>query len=208
MKVLAINGSPHPHGSTSTALQLISETLVQHDIEIEIVEVGNQSVRGCMGCGRCGQAGQHGCVITDDPVNACIEKMCEADGLLLASPVYYGGISGTMKCFLDRFFYSGGHFRYKVGASFVCLRRSGGIEAYHQLNDYLTLGQLVITPTQYWNVVHGNGQELFEDGEGVQILQNLGCNMAWLLHSLKESGKTVPPPAPMKRVWTHFVRES
>lgn len=206
MKVLAINGSPHPQGSTSTALQLVSETLVQHGIETEIVQVGNQAIHGCAGCDHCRKAGTRGCVYTDDPVNACIEKMREADGLLVASPVYYGGIAGAMKCFLDRFFFSGGHFRYKVGAAFVCLRRSGGIDAYHQLNNYLTLGQMVIAPTQYWNVVHGNGQELLQDGEGVQILQNLGRNMAWLMRSLEESGKRIPPPTPMARVWTHFVR--
>jgi multimeric flavodoxin WrbA len=206
MKVLAINGSPHANGTTGTALTLLSETLIQHDIEAEIVHIGHEAIHGCTACGHCGKAGVHGCVFTDDPVNACIEKMREADGLLLGCPVYYGGVAGAMKCFLDRFFYAGAHARYKVGAGFVCLRRSGGIEAFHQLNNYLTLGQMVIVPTQYWNVVHGNGKELLQDGEGVQILQNLGRNMAWLMRSLEESGKRVPPPAQVARVRTNFVR--
>ncbi len=206
MKVLAINGSPHPHGTTGTALQLVSDTLLQHGIEMEIVQVGHQSIHGCTACGQCAKPGVHGCVLPADPVNACIEKMREADGLLIASPVYYGSVAGTMKCFLDRFFYAGGHFRLKVGAAFVCLRRSGGIEAFHQLNNYLTLGQMVIAPTQYWNVVHGNGQELLQDGEGVQILQNLGRNMAWLLQTLGEGGKTIPQPKPETRVRTNFIR--
>ena len=206
MKVLAINGSPHPQGTTSTGLGLVASELVQQGIEIEIVQVGHQAIHGCAACGQCARPGVKGCVLTDDPVNACIDKMREADGLLLACPVYYGGIAGTMKCFLDRFFYAGGHTRHKVGAAFACLRRSGGIEAYHQLNNYLTLGQMVITPAQYWNVVHGNGQELLQDGEGVQILQTVGRNMAWLLKSLEAGGKTVPLPTPPARVRTNFIR--
>lgn len=206
MKVLVINGSPHPHGTTSTGLQLVSDMLIQQGIETEIVQVGGQAIHGCVACGHCAKPGTKGCIFHEDPVNPCIEKMREADGLLLASPVYYGSIAGTMKCFLDRFFYAGSHFRYKVGAAFVCLRRSGGIDAYHQLNNYLTLGQMVIAPTQYWNVVHGNGQELLQDGEGVQILQNLATNMSWLLHTLEEGGKQISQPTPGARVRTNFIR--
>ena len=205
MKVLAINGSPHPQGTTSIALQGMCDQLLQQDIETEIVQVGQQAIRGCIGCSHCSKPGVHGCVFADDPVNACFEKMRGADGLIIASPVYYGGIAGTMKCFLDRFFHSGAPTRFKIGAAFTCVRRTGGIEAYHQLNNYLTLGQMVIVPTQYWNVVHGNGQDVLQDGEGIQILKNLAVNMAWLLRSLEEGGKQVSLPTPGPRVRTDFI---
>ncbi|MDR3050209.1 MAG: flavodoxin family protein [Oscillospiraceae bacterium] len=205
MKVLAINGSPHPSGSTATALRLVAEELLARRIEVEIVHVGLDAVRGCTACGHCRQPGVHGCVFTDDPVNACLEKARESDGILLGSPVYYGGIAGTMKCFLDRFFYAGAHLRYKVGAALVCLRRSGGVGAMQQLYNYLNLAQTVLPPTQYWPVAHGSGQELMRDAEGVQTLQTLGRNMAWLLQNLAEGGKTVPQPAHIQRVWTNFI---
>ncbi len=208
MKVLAINGSPHASGTTATALRLVTAELVDQQIEVEIVQVGHQAIHGCIACGKCSQPGAHGCMaFPEDAVNACIEKSRECDGILLASPVYYGGISGTMKCFLDRFFYAGARLKYKVGASFVCLRRSGGTEALHQLHNYLHLAKVAIAPSQYWPVIHGNNsQEVLQDAEGVQILQTLGRNMAWAMLSLAEGGKAVPQPPKQTRVRTNFIR--
>ncbi len=208
MKVLAINGSPHPQGTTSAAMDILSEELAKSGVETEVIQIGGKAIHGCTGCGHCKKPDARGCIFKDDPVNECIEKSRQADGLLLGCPVYYAGIAGTMKSFLDRFFYAGADFRFKAAGAFVCLRRSGGVDAYHQLNHYLHLGQTVIVPTFYWNVVHANAnrEELMQDQEGVQILQNLGRNMAWLMNCLAEGGKAVALPEPMKRVRTNFIR--
>ncbi len=208
MKVLAINGSPHAQGTTATAIGLIAQELNRQDIQVETVQIGHLALHGCTGCGGCRKPGAAGCVFADDPVNALVAKMREADGLILASPVYYGSIAGTMKCFLDRFFYSGGPFRFKAALSVACLRRTGGIATFHQLSNYLTLGQMVQVPTHYWNVAHGNGsgEELMQDGEGAQVLECLGRNMAWLMRCLAAGRAAEPLPEAPARVRTNFIR--
>ncbi|MDR0799207.1 MAG: flavodoxin family protein, partial [Dysgonamonadaceae bacterium] len=130
MKVIAINGSPHKDGNTAHALKQVGAELQKEGIEFEIIEVGGKSIRGCIACGKCAEKRNEKCNFTDDIVNETLVKMKEADGILLGSPVYYSGIAGTMKCFLDRTFYvagaNGGMFRHKIGASVVAVRRTGG----------------------------------------------------------------------------------
>jgi len=206
MKVLAFNGSPKKHGCTYTALKLATDELEAQGIGTEIMHVGGSLLHGCADCRHCGKAGL--CVYDDDMVNECIRKAREADGILLGSPVYFSGIAGAMKCFMDRFFFAGGDFlEYKIGAAVVSLRRSGAVDTFHQMNNYLNIRKVVIVPSQYWNAVHGNTpEEVMQDKEGVQIMQMLGRNMAWLL-SLKENGKdTVFLPEKMPRVSTNFIR--
>ena len=204
MKVLAINGSPHTKGCTYTALRLAADELEKQGIEVEIVQVGNQAIHGCTACGACRGRETPGCVF-DDVVNVCIGKAEQADGILLGSPVYYSGIAGAMKCFLDRFFYAGPDLKYKVGAAVVSARRSGVVDTFHQMNNYLNLADVAIVPSHYWNAVHGNSaEEVLEDKEGVQVMQTLGRNMAWLMKSI-EAGR-VPIPGQEKRIFTNFVR--
>ena len=206
MKVLAVNGSPNKNGCTYTALKLVADELAGQGIEVDFVFPGSENIHGCIACGYCKNTGR--CAIDDDMVNACIEKAEAADGILLGAPVYFSGIAGTMKCFLDRLFYAGGDFmEYKIGAAVVSLRRSGAVDTYHQLNNYLNIRKVVIAPSQYWNAVHGNTpEEVMQDLEGVQIMQMLGRNMAWLLN-LKENGKgTVFLPEKQPPARTNFIR--
>lgn len=206
MKVLAINGSPHANGGTYTAIKLMADELEKQNIEVEIVHVGNKLIRGCTACNACSKMTERKCIY-DDIVNECIEKTKTVDGIILGSPVYYSGIAGTMKSFLDRFFYSGAHLQYKVGAAVVSLRRSGGVDAFHQLNNYLNLANVVITPSHYWNVIHGSSEQaVMQDAEGVQIMESLGQKMAWLLNSIEHSKNDIPLPQTEKRVWTNFIR--
>jgi multimeric flavodoxin WrbA len=147
------------------------------------------------------------CAIEGDQVNYCFEKIQVADGLILGSPVYYGGVAGTFKSFLDRLFFPGPDMKYKVGATVVSLRRSGGISTFHQLNNYFNLTQMIITPGVYWDVIHGNNQkELAEDEEGLQIMEIQGRNMAWLIKTLAAGKKEIPPPLPLQRKRTNFIR--
>lgn len=208
MKVIAINGSPRGEGNTYHALKLVLEQLEEHDIETEIVHVGNKIIRGCMACGGCAKNKDEQCVINDD-VNTIIQKMKSADGIIIGSPVYYASIAGTMKCFLDRAFYTatanGGLFRHKVGASVVVARRSGEVATFDHLNHYFTVGEMFVTPSNYWNVIHGRTPgEVLQDEEGIQIMRVLGKNMAFLLNAVAQNQDSLP--AREEKIVTSFIR--
>ncbi len=205
MKVLAINGSPHEKGCTFTAISLLAEELKRQKIETEIVSIGTKPLQGCIACGKCRE---NGLCIFDDIVNVCIKKMKEADGIIIGSPVYYSGISGQMKSFLDRFFYAGPDLRFKVGVAVTSLRRSGGVDTFHQLNNFFNLAQVITVPSFYWNVIHGSTpDETLQDLEGVQIMRTLGKNMAWLLKAVSQAKETLPLPEQDTRVFTNFIRK-
>lgn len=211
MKVVAINGSPHKEGNTYHALMEIGKQLQESNIELEILHIGNKAVRGCLACGGCAKNKNEKCVITTDPLNEWIQKMKDADGIILASPVYYAGIPGTMKSFLDRAFYvsssNGNLFRQKVGAAVVVLRRTGGSYTFDGLNHYLNYSEMILATSNYWNIAHGAAPgEVLQDAEGMQIIQVLGRNMAWLLKMRELTKDMLPSPAPVAKAMTNFIR--
>lgn len=213
MKVLAFNGSPHENGVIARGIEVMKNELEKEGISAEVIHVGNKSIHGCMACNKCREAGH--CVITGaspgnpegDMVAEAFEKMQAADGIILGSPVYYGSIAGTFKCFLDRLFYPGPNMRFKVGASIVSLRRTGGIGTFHQLNNYFNLAQMIITPGVYWDVIHGNSpEETAQDLEGMQIMEIQGRNMAWLIKTIAAGSNQIPlPPRVTGRKRTNFI---
>lgn len=207
MKVTAFNGSPRKGGNCEIALNYIGEELKKEGIEFEIVQVGNQMVRGCLACYKCLEAGSGHC-IQKDKVNEWIDKMVQSDGILLASPVYYGGIAGTMKCFLDRAFLAAGNkLHHKVGAAIVTARRSGALETFQQLNAYLNTMEMITPTADYWNNIHGlNIGEVKEDIEGIEVMQKLGRNMAWIMKVIEASKGKIDPPQTGQRTMTNFVR--
>ena len=156
MKVLMINGSPRKDGNTSIALEEMRKIFEAENVQVEIVRVGNQAVRGCIACGRCSELGK--CVF-DDVVNELAPKFEEADGLVVASPVYHASANATLVAVLDRLFYSS-HFdkTMKVGASVVCARRGGCSATFDELNKYFTISNMPIASSQYWNSIHGRIQ--------------------------------------------------
>jgi len=205
MNVIAFNGSPHSDGVVAGGISVMKRELEKEGISVELIHVGNKNIHGCMACRKCGELRR--CVIDGDIVNECREKLNSASGVILGSPVYYAGVAGTFKCFLDRLFFPGTDMKYKVGATVVSLRRTGGITTFHQLNNYLNLAQAIITPGIYWEVIHGNTKEdLTQDEEGLQIMEVQGRNMAWLLKTLESGRKEIPPPDLVKRVRTNFIR--
>ncbi len=211
MKVVAFNGSPRKEGNTWHALKLVTAELEAAGITTEIVTVGNQAIRGCTACGLCAKNKNEQCVLPGDEVNAWIQKMKGADGILLGSPVHFAAMSGAMKSFLDRAFYvsgmNGGLFRHKVGASVVAVRRSGGMPTFEQLNNFLLYSEMLIPTSNYWNVIHGRMPgEVEQDLEGVQIMRVLGKNMAWLLQLVENGKGKVTPPAQEPKTYMHFVR--
>jgi len=208
MKVLAINGSPRPNGNTATALRIALQELESEGISTELVTIGQKVIRGCLACFRCRELQEQRCAIGGDEVNALIPKMIEADGILLGSPVYYSGINGTLKSFLDRaFFAAGPTMRHKVGAAVVAVRRSGGSAAFDQLNKYFLISQMFVVGSNYWNIIHGMMPgEAMQDAEGQQVMQTLGRNMAWLLKLIDHGQTTLAPPTPEEKIMTNFVR--
>jgi multimeric flavodoxin WrbA len=211
MKVVAINGSPHKEGNTFQALSIVGKLLTDNGVDFEVVHIGNKAIHGCTGCGQCFRNRDEKCSMKDDGVNDAIQKMKEADGILLGSPVYYAGIAGTMKCFLDRAFYvagsNGGLFRNKVAASVVAVRRTGGSITFDNLNHYLLYSEMMIASSNYWNIIHGlKSGEVLQDAEGVQIMEVLGNNLVWQLRMREATKDSIPAPTPVRKVMTNFVR--
>ncbi len=209
MKALLINGSPHRHGCTYTALCEVQKALRAEGVQSEILWIGNGAVRGCIGCHGCAK-NNHRCVFEDGQVNEALEILASCDALIVGSPVHYAAASGAVTSFMDRLFYcSGGALRSKVGACLVSARRGGATAALDQLQKYFILGGMPLAPSQYWPMVHGNTpEEVEKDEEGLQIMRTLGRNVAWMVKSFalaKENG--VLPPAPeAERKRTNFIR--
>lgn len=211
MKVIAFNGSPKKGGNTFKALQSMQPIFEQNGVDFEILHIGNSTIQGCMACGTCRTNKNEGCVFDKDPVNEMIQKAKEADGIIIASPVYYASINGTFKSFLDRMFYvsgSNGHlFRHKVGAAVVVTRRAGGSNAFLDLNNYLLYSEMIIPASNYWNVLHGSKPgEVLEDHEGLQTLAVLARNFCWTLKLIAHGKEQFPAPERVKKIGTNFIR--
>ncbi len=205
MKVLMVNGSPRKNGNTSIALAEMEKAFAQQGIETEIMQIGGQDIRGCIACGGCAQKGK--CVF-DDAVNEAAVKFEQADGLVLASPVYYGSANATLVAFADRLFYSTGFDKtMKVGASVVVARRGGLSATFDELNKYFTISGMPVASSQYWNSVHGRlAGEAAQDGEGLQTMRTLAANMAFLMKSIALGREKFGLPEQEERVSTHFIR--
>ncbi|MBS2097493.1 flavodoxin family protein [Carboxylicivirga linearis] len=209
MKVVAINGSPKKKGNTAHAIQLVANELEKEGIEVEVIQVGSQAYTGCTACGACAKNKDEKCTIKGDDLNKAIQKIKEADGILLGSPVYFADINGTMKSFLDRAFYvasaNGKLFRHKVGASIVTVRRTGGTQALQTMNQYLQFSEMFMPSSNYWHILHGNTPgEVLKDEEGVQIARVLGKNMAFLLKAVHAKKDELPEGEP--KVKMNLVR--
>lgn len=205
MKVLLLNGSPHENGNTALALREMMHVFAENGIETELVQVGNQAVRGCAACGYCFT---HNKCVFNDIVNELAEKLEACDGLVLGSPVYYAAANSTLTAALDRLFYSSSCDKtMKVGASVVVARRGGLSAAFDQLNKYLTISGMAVAGSQYWNSVHGRVPgEAAQDEEGMQVMRTLARNMTFLMKSIALGKEAYGLPEKEKRVSTHFIR--
>lgn len=205
MKILMINGSPHANGNTARALLELEKTLKAEGAEVEMLHIGNLSVRGCIACGACRKTGK--CAF-DDIVNETATKFESADAFVVASPVYFASANATLIAFLDRLFYST-HFSkaMKVGASVVVARRGGLSSTFDELNKYFSISSMPIATSQYWNSVHGQVQgEAEQDAEGLQTMRTLGRNIAFLVKSIALGKEKFGLPKNELKVATNFVR--
>jgi multimeric flavodoxin WrbA len=205
MNVLMLNGSPRANGNTAQALAELEQVFVQEGISVETVQVGQLPIRGCIACGGCRKKGQ--CVF-DDVVNQLAPKFEAADGLVVASPVYYASANATLIACLDRLFFSTPFSKaMKVGASVVCARRGGCTATFDELNKYFTISQMPIASSQYWNDVHGMGPgQVQEDGEGLQTMRTLARNMTFLMKSIALGKERYGLPTSEPKVTTSFIR--
>jgi multimeric flavodoxin WrbA len=205
MKVLIINGSPRPNGNTAIALSEMEKVFAAEGIETETVQIGNKDVRGCIACGFCHDNGR--CVF-NDVVNELAPKFGEADGLVIASPVYYASANATLIACLDRLFFSAGFDKtMKVGASVAVARRGGCSATFDELNKYFTISGMPVASSQYWNSVHGRepGQAK-EDAEGLQTMRALARNMTFLIKSIALGKEKFGLPETEPWQPTHFIR--
>ena len=205
LKVLMLNGSPRPTGNTAVALREIETVFRENGVEVETVIIGNRAIRGCVACGGCAKTGK--CVF-DDAVNELAPKFEAADGLVVASPVYYASANATLVACLDRLFYSTPFDKtMKVGASVVCARRGGCSATFDELNKYFTISGMPVASSQYWNSIHGRTPgEAEADGEGRQTMRTLARNMTFLMRSIALGKEHFGLPEQEARIATHFIR--
>ncbi len=189
MKVAAFNGSARKDGNTHAMIQRLFEELNKEGIETELVQLSGKRLMGCIACMKCFKNKDQRCSVTDDDMNFCIEKMTEAEGIVLGSPTYFADVSAEMKALIDRAGMVGiandCMFRRKCGAAVVAVRRAGSIHAFDTMNHFFTISQMIIPGSSYWNMGFGHDKgEVQADSEGMETMKNLGINMAWLMKKI------------------------
>lgn len=190
MKVIAFNGSPRKDGNTAHLLGHVCSVLQQRGIDTEIVQVGGLPIQGCTACMTCRENRDLRCVIDDDIVNSCIEKMVEADGIIFGSPTYFADVTPEIKALIDRAGFAGrgtgNVYARKLGAAVIAMRRSGGMHAFDTINHFFGISQMITVGSSYWNIgLGGDPGEVEDDEEGVHTMQTLGETMAWLLRCIE-----------------------
>ena len=212
MKVLMLNGSFNPAGSTNAGLEIMAKTFAEEGVETEIVTVGGKPIADCIACGKCAELKR--CVFANDAVNDFAEKAKTSDGFVFGSPVYYAHPSGRIQSFLDRLFFSTmnadryASLRHKPCASIVVARRAGTSASFDVLNKYAGISQMIVVGSTYWNEFHAlTKEDVPKDPEGLQTLQNLARNMVYVMKCLKAGRDAgIMPPATKEEVFTNFVR--
>lgn len=207
MKILLINGSPNEHGCTDAALREVADTLHANGVETEMLYLGKKPMQDCVACGQCRQTGK--CVF-NDIVTETTERLNEFDGLVVGSPVYYGGPNGRLTSFLDRLFFSAdaSKLQGKIAAAVVSCRRGGASAAFERLNQYFLMTNMHVASSQYWNQVHGfTAEEARADAEGMQTMRTLGQNIAFLVKaSAAAKAQGIPAPVYEEHILTNFMR--
>ena len=205
MKVLLINGSPKNNGNTHLALSEVAQALNAEGIDTELVGIGKGAIQGCIACGWCGRIGK--CTFNDDLYYKIWRSVKDGiDGLVIGSPVYYGGPNGSVCALMDRICYSlNGYLKFKPAASVAVCRRGGASATFDRLNKYFTILNMPVVSSQYWNMVYGQtpGQAALDE-EGMQTMRTLGRNMAWMIKKLNVSKDGHPELE--QPVWTNFIR--
>jgi multimeric flavodoxin WrbA len=190
LKVVAFNGSARKDGNTTILIRRVLTVLESEGIETELIQMAGQSIHGCTACGTCRKIQNKQCKIVNDNVNIYIEKMTEADGIILGSPTYFSMMTSEMKALIDRAGFvgrsNGDLFEREVGAAVVAVRRVGGIPTFDAINHFFLISQMIVAGSSYWNIGIGLGKgDVEKDEEGLKTMDDLGKNVAWLIKKLK-----------------------
>lgn len=191
MKVVAFNGSPRREGNTAILINEVFKILESNGIETEMIQLGNKTVHGCTACLKCKEIQDGKCHIKNDHLNFCIEKMNEADGIIIGSPVYFADVTPEVKALIDVAGYvtraNNFTLNRKVGAAVIAVRRGGALHAFETINNFFLINQMIVPGSSYWNFAIGrNPGEVLSDVEGMQTMHTLGENMAWLLRQIEK----------------------
>ena len=191
MKVVAFNGSPRREGNTALLINEVFKVLNQNGIETEMIQLGNKLVHGCTACMKCREILDGRCHIKNEHLNLCIQKMVEADGIIIGSPVYFADITPEVKALIDVAGYvtraNNFTLKRKVAAAVIAVRRGGALHTFESINNFFLINQMIVPGSSYWNFAFGrNPGEVLNDIEGMQTMQVLGENMAWLLKKLQD----------------------
>jgi multimeric flavodoxin WrbA len=191
MKVVAFNGSARKDGNTAILVNVVFKELKKAGIKTELVQLSGKKIRGCIACMKCFENQDKRCALKGDVLNTCIEKMLEADGIILASPTYFSDVSAEMKALIDRAGFvakaNQDMFKRKVGAGVIAVRRGGAIHAFDTLNHFFFINQMVVPGSSYWNIGIGHAAgDVNGDDEGIITMKTLGKNMAWLMKKIQE----------------------
>ena len=190
MKVVAFNGSARKDGNTAILLKRVLKVLEAEGFETELLQLAGEQIRGCTACRTCFETKNQRCIIEGDKVNAYIQKMVEADGVILGSPTYFSMMSPEMKALIDRAGFvtraTPDMLKHKVGAAVVAVRRAGGMPTFDAINHFFLINQMIIPGSSYWNIGIGNKKgDVEADEEGMKTMDDLGTNMAWLIKKIK-----------------------
>jgi len=190
MKVIAFNGSPRKDGNTSQSIQIVFKELEKEGIETELIQLGGRKVFGCLACYKCFETRNNQCIRNDDEMNSLIQKMIDADGIIIGSPTYFSNVTSEVKALIDRAGLvskanNGNFLRGKAGAAVVSVRRAGSTFTYSAINFFFGIAEMIIPGSSYWNMTLASEPgDVQKDGEGVKTFQDLGQNMAKLLKKI------------------------
>ena len=186
MKVIAFNGSARKNGNTAILINRVFDELKKDGIKTTMVQLSGNKIQGCIACFKCFTNKDRHCAVKDDVVNECIDKMLDADGIILGSPTYFADISAGLKALIERAGMTSrandDMFKRKVGAAVVAVRRAGAINVFDSINHFFMVTQMIVPGSIYWNIGIGREKgEVEKDEEGIRTMEVLGQNMAWLL---------------------------
>ena len=191
MKVVGFNGSARKDGNTAILINYVFGELENAGIQTEMVQLSGEDIHGCRACFKCFNNTDGHCAVDNDYLNQCIDRMAQADGIILGSPTYFTDVSAEMKALIDRAGLvakaNGDMFKRKVGAAVVAARRAGSVHAFDSINHFFLISQMIVPGSNYWNMGLGLDKgDVEKDTEGINTMKTLGRNMAWLIGKIKE----------------------
>jgi multimeric flavodoxin WrbA len=192
MKVVAFNGSPRKDGNTALLLRKVLEPIEKAGIATELVQVGGKEVRGCQACYACFQTRNKRCVNDRDELNRWIEKILEADAVIIGSPTYFAGPTAEVTALLDRVGLvacaNNAMLSRKIGAAVVAVRRGGAGGVQDAINHMFLMTRMIVPGSTYWNMGFGLEKgEAANDAEGLNNMHDLGETIAWLVKATASS---------------------